>query len=669
MPENHNHSLPAVSVIAAVYNGENTLNRAIQSVMIQSSLAWELLLIDDCSLDGSAVIIESWCQKDSRIKTFRTLENSGQSAARNLGLQNARGEMVCFLDQDDEFYSDYFAAIEYWKGKGDVLFFGYDFVSDDSPDRKHEAWRADRHFHNMFLYTVSTPLGVACRRSWAGKVGGFNELLWCNEDAELWRRFARAGADCVFVPGKSGRYHFRRGSQSHICRLTRKQTETFAAQWQAGQPVFGDRASPRPVRKVAFASPHCLIDYYSGAAIATSCALELLQSRGFQCRAFCGSHLDAPQELLIEDVLARQQSAYEVRRERTTQGEAKIFSVLHRQVPVTLFASASTRGVWQSQAELNDFLAAYERFLDEDRPDVVVTYGGNAAAINMMAITKRRDIPIVFAVHNCQYCGPEVFDFVDYVTAPSEFCRRYYWDTLGLACVKLPNVIDWQRATVSDRRPRYVTFVNPDPGKGVFVFARIAEVLAARRPDIPLLVVESRGQLDMLAEHGPDSRALTNIQRMEPTTDPREFYRVTKFILMPSVVSEVSPLVPAEAMLNGIPVIGSNRGGLPETVGSGGVLLDIPAAYTPTTCLIPSAEEIEPWVRTIVRLWDDAAFYNGLSEKAAKEAERWRPDPIGATYDAFFGNIVHQPAPPVIPRWDRLEELVVRCLSWFSDSL
>ncbi len=58
------------------------------------------------------------------------------------------------------------------------------------------------------------------------------------------------------------------------------------------------------VRKVAFASPHCLVDFTSGAAIATARALQLLSEAGFACQAFCGSYLDAPEEELLQQLLA-----------------------------------------------------------------------------------------------------------------------------------------------------------------------------------------------------------------------------------------------------------------------------------------------------------------------------------------------------------------------------
>ncbi len=150
-------------------------------------------------------------------------------------------------------------------------------------------------------------------------------------------------------------------------------------------------------------------------------------------------------------------------------------------MPITLFRSASTQGGWQDAGEVESFLAVCERFLARDRPDVVWTYGGDAASVAVQLLAKRFDLPILFALHNFGYPDPATFSTVDYVIVPTEFCRRYYWDTLGLACRTLPLVVDPGRARAPERKPRCVTFVNPEPRKGIHVFARIAEILGRRR--------------------------------------------------------------------------------------------------------------------------------------------------------------------------------------------
>ncbi len=91
---------PLISIIVPIYNVEKYLSRCINSVLSQTITDFELLLIDDGSTDKSGDICDSYAQKDSRIKVFHK-ENGGVSAARNYGLDNARGEWIAFVDADD----------------------------------------------------------------------------------------------------------------------------------------------------------------------------------------------------------------------------------------------------------------------------------------------------------------------------------------------------------------------------------------------------------------------------------------------------------------------------------------------------------------------------------------------------------------------------------------
>jgi glycosyltransferase involved in cell wall biosynthesis len=180
---------------------------------------------------------------------------------------------------------------------------------------------------------------------------------------------------------------------------------------------------------------------------------------------------------------------------------------------------------------------------------------------------------------------------------------------------------DAQPSTLNSQR--FLTFVNPQSTKGLYVFARLAEQLQRRRPEIPIVVVEARGNAEWLERVPIDLSWCQNLHAMENTHDPRDFYRVTKLLLVPSLWNESFGLVAAEAMINGIPVLASDRGALWEVVGgrgpegtgdqrseiggrregaAGGFLFDIPARYTPETAMVPTAEEVEPWVETIIRL-------------------------------------------------------------------
>ncbi len=229
---------------------------------------------------------------------------------------------------------------------------------------------------------------------------------------------------------------------------------------------------------------------------------------------------------------------------------------------------------------------------------------------------------------------------MDAVIVPSLFAASYYRQTLGLECTTLPYLMDFDRARALSPEPRYVTFVNPSYEKGVFVFARIADELGRKRPDIPLLVVESRGTERTPVDCGIDLRAYGNVSMMAHTPDPRQFWGVTKIALMPSLWWENQPLVAIEAMINGIPVIGSDRGGISEALGDGGIVLGIPPRLTPSTRELPTAEEIRHWVKAIISLWDDAAWYDEMSCRAlAESSEMSRRKCRRPQYVEFFENL------------------------------
>lgn len=100
-----------ISVIIPVYNAEKYLDECLQSVLKQSFIDFELLLINDGSTDESGTICNSYAADDNRIKVFHK-ENGGVSSARNLGLNHAKGEWITFVDSDDWVSENYFSCFE-----------------------------------------------------------------------------------------------------------------------------------------------------------------------------------------------------------------------------------------------------------------------------------------------------------------------------------------------------------------------------------------------------------------------------------------------------------------------------------------------------------------------------------------------------------------------------
>ena len=89
-----------ISIIAPVYQSERYLEILINSIINQTYLDWELLLIDDGSTDGSAEICDTYAQKDNRIRVVHKA-NGGVASARNKAMEMAGGEYLAFADSDD----------------------------------------------------------------------------------------------------------------------------------------------------------------------------------------------------------------------------------------------------------------------------------------------------------------------------------------------------------------------------------------------------------------------------------------------------------------------------------------------------------------------------------------------------------------------------------------
>lgn len=95
-----------VSIIMPAYNCETFIAEAIASVRAQTYRHWNLIVVDDCSTDGTARVAREWAERDPRVRVLSLLANRGTSAARNLGLAHSAGRYVAFLDADDIWAAD-----------------------------------------------------------------------------------------------------------------------------------------------------------------------------------------------------------------------------------------------------------------------------------------------------------------------------------------------------------------------------------------------------------------------------------------------------------------------------------------------------------------------------------------------------------------------------------
>ncbi|MER8789318.1 glycosyltransferase [Mesorhizobium sp. M0142] len=207
--------------------------------------------------------------------------------------------------------------------------------------------------------------------------------------------------------------------------------------------------------------------------------------------------------------------------------------------------------------------------------------------------------------------------------ANSEFTARTYKEKFGIDSTVIPPTIN-PRLYSTPTTGEFVTLINPYNEKGFELAVRIA----GQCPEIPFLFVESwKLDDDHRAQIERTIAPLRNVRLEGRTTDMKTVYGRTKILLAPSKWEEAWGRVASEAHCSGIPVVGSRRGGLPEAIGAGGVVLDYDAP-------------LDDWVAAVRRLWSDKAEYDRLSAAAQLFSERpqMNPDIQFATFLGVLDN-------------------------------
>lgn len=182
---------PFVSVIVPVHNRPRELKRSVESVMAQSYTNYEVIIVDDCSTDDTPQVIEQLQEQDARIKGFRNEKNGGGAYARNQGVARSHGNLIAFLDSDDEWLPEKLEhQVRFMEGcnKETVLstFFllkkGRKFIK-----RNNQRIRTGRIREDLLKGKCnSLTSGMLIRKEHFKRVGGYSDELRSMQDYDLW---------------------------------------------------------------------------------------------------------------------------------------------------------------------------------------------------------------------------------------------------------------------------------------------------------------------------------------------------------------------------------------------------------------------------------------------------------------------------------------------------
>ena len=246
---------PSVSVIIPTFNRASVVGRAARSVLSQTYEDLELIIVDDNSSDNTADVVEALA--DPRVRFLRRPDTGGASAARNTGIAEARGDLVAFVDSDDEWLpmkmelqvdrlldGDPRAAVVYCR-----LQRHDDLTDQPIPEgrRRQRPFEGDIYWRLLAGWHPATPSLVAVRRQALLDVGSFDTQFRTGEDYDLWLRLGRAGYRFAFVDEVLVVKHERAGLQLMRNADARQYSERLIdIRWG---PVVKKRLGPRAYRR------------------------------------------------------------------------------------------------------------------------------------------------------------------------------------------------------------------------------------------------------------------------------------------------------------------------------------------------------------------------------------------------------------------------------------
>jgi len=183
-------SKPLVSVIIPTFNRGYCLEESIRSVLQQSFVDFELIVVDDGSTDNTSELVARF----PAVKLIRLEKNRGVSFARNRGMVEAQGDCIAFLDSDDLWEKDKLASQVKWIERDfHVVYTDEIWIRNGvrvNPMNKHRKYSGDIFRYCLPLCIVS-PSSVLLRAEVLREVGGFDESMPVCEDYDLWLRIAK----------------------------------------------------------------------------------------------------------------------------------------------------------------------------------------------------------------------------------------------------------------------------------------------------------------------------------------------------------------------------------------------------------------------------------------------------------------------------------------------
>ena len=312
---------------------------------------------------------------------------------------------------------------------------------------------------------------------------------------------------------------------------------------------------------------------------------------------------------------------------------------VHRGVFYRIVETGGGTRNWRNTATEAAFENSYNEALANFRPDVVLTYGGFPTDEKRRERAKAQGAKIIFGLRNFDYPQVGFFDRMDGVLTCSRFLTDWYRQKIGLSSTPLPLPIWPEDVIANHHNPKFFSAINPARRKGSLLLLTIFRELHKRRPDIPLMIAGE--------SYDREFREFSDYSTIIPwQPNPKTIYAETKVLLVPSVWEEPAGRVIVEAMLNGIPPIITDRGGMVETANDGAYMLPLDKRITRDFQTAVPLKYAQDWIDLIISIHDDEPNWNGdlaskwASERALAAAQMYLPENLAPRYIRYFEQVL-----------------------------
>ena len=188
-----------VSVVTPSYNSSKYIAQTIESVRSQTYQNWEMIIVDDHSSDDTCEIVEKIADEDNRIKLFRQSENKGAGAARTLGMRNAQGRYIAYLDSDDIWMPDKLEKQVRFMQEKDIAFSctSYEVINDDGvPLNKQVHMLPKVDYVGFLTNNLLQTVGIMVDTEKVDRECLVMPDIRRRQDAATWLNILKAGHEC-----------------------------------------------------------------------------------------------------------------------------------------------------------------------------------------------------------------------------------------------------------------------------------------------------------------------------------------------------------------------------------------------------------------------------------------------------------------------------------------